>query len=111
MNRQQSPCLALLAACLLALGAAPAAEPAPAPAPPLAELVATLQDKRINESSGIAVSRRNPAFFWTINDSGGEPCLFAIDRTGKTRAKVRIPGAANFDWEGLATGPDASGNP
>lgn len=75
------------------------------------ELVATLADKRIKECSGMALSRRDPALFWLVNDSGGEPCVFAVDRTGKTRAKVRIHGAANFDWEDLASGPGADGKP
>ncbi|MDZ4287579.1 MAG: hypothetical protein U0984_06455 [Prosthecobacter sp.] len=75
------------------------------------ERVAVLEDKRINESSGIALGLRDPSIFWTLNDSGGEPCIFAVDRQGKTRAKVRIRDAANFDWEDLATGRDAQGNP
>jgi hypothetical protein len=62
-----------------------------------------LEDKRIGESSGLALGLRDPSIFWTMNDSGGEPCLFAIDHKGKTRAKVRVRGAANFDWEGLAS--------
>lgn len=70
-----------------------------------------LKDKRINESSGLARSLKNPEVFWTHNDSGGEPCLFAINREGKTLAKVRVPHAANFDWEDLTEGRDAEGRP
>lgn len=73
------------------------------------EPVATLADKRINEASGLVRSLRHADVFWTHNDSGGEPCLFAIDLQGRTRAKVRLPGAANFDWEDLAAWKDTDG--
>lgn len=76
-----------------------------------AERVAVLKDKRINESSGLAVSLREPGVFWTLNDSSGEPCIYAVDQTGRTRAKVRIPGAVNFDWEDLASAKAADGTP
>jgi len=70
---------------------------------------ATLKDRRINESSGLALSHKHPGVFWTHNDSGGEPCLFAFDKTGVTVAKVRLPGAVNFDWEDIASRKDADG--
>jgi hypothetical protein len=73
--------------------------------------VAILEDKRLNESSGLCLSGRDPKIFWTLNDSGGEPCVFAIDRAGKTRAKVRVRDAANFDWEDIALGKDEKGAP
>lgn len=81
------------------------------PVPSSSQRVAVLEDKRINESSGLCRSGRDPAIFWTLNDSGGEPCVFAIDRTGKTRAKVRVRDAANFDWEDIALGKDETGAP
>lgn len=73
--------------------------------------VATLADKRIHESSGLARSLRHPGIFWTLNDSGGEPCVFAINQKGETVAKVRIPKAANFDWEDIASGTDEKNRP
>lgn len=81
------------------------------PVPSTSERVAVLDDKRIKESSGLCLSGRDPSIFWTLNDSGGEPCVFAIDRNGKTRAKVRVRDAANFDWEDLALGKDEKGEP
>lgn len=74
-----------------------------------AEQVAVLKDKRINESSGIAASLLAPGVFWTHNDSAGEPCLFAIDQSGRTRAKVRLPDAVNFDWEDIASARGVDG--
>lgn len=81
------------------------------PVPSTSKQVAILEDKRLNESSGLALGVRDPSIFWTLNDSGGEPCVFAIDRTGKTRAKVRVRDAANFDWEDIASGKDEQGAP
>ena len=72
-------------------------------------LVAHLDDPRINESSGIAPGLANADLFWTLNDSGGGPYVFAFDHAGKTRARVEVAGAANFDWEDIASWRDASG--
>ena len=76
-----------------------------------ATLVTKLSDTRINESSGLAIGRRNPGIFWTVNDSGGGPFVFALDEKGDTKARFEITGATNFDWEDIASGPDAEGNP
>jgi hypothetical protein len=81
------------------------------PAPSTSKQVAILEDKRIKESSGLALGGRDPSIFWTINDSGGEPCVFAVDRSGRTRAKVRVRDAANFDWEDIARGTGENGAP
>ncbi|MDP1589112.1 MAG: hypothetical protein Q8M07_15280 [Prosthecobacter sp.] len=96
----------LLAACASAQPAWPET-----PLPSTSERVAILEDKRLKESSGLCLSGRDPTIFWTLNDSGGEPCVFAIDRSGKTRAKVRLRDAANFDWEDIALGKDENGEP
>jgi hypothetical protein len=47
--------------------------------------------------------------FWTHNDSGGTPHLFVVDRDGRERGRVRVPGATNRDWEDLAAGPCPEG--
>jgi hypothetical protein len=57
------------------------------------------------ESSAAAVSVSQPAIIFTINDSGHEPVLFAIDTTGADRGAWRITGARNVDWEAAAFGP------
>ena len=79
--------------------------------PSKSETVATLADTRIKESSGLARSLRHDGIFWTHNDSGGEPCVFAIDLQGRTRAKVRLREAVNFDWEDMTSGLDENGAP
>jgi hypothetical protein len=68
-------------------------------------IIARLEDDSIDESSGLAASRRNPDIFWTHNDSGDDPLLFAIDRQGRTRGVWRIAGAKARDWEDIAVGP------
>lgn len=55
-----------------------------------------------HEASGLAASRRNADVFWTHNDSGGEPVLFAVNADGSRRGAVRIAGTNNFDWEDCA---------
>lgn len=103
--------ISLFLAAVVSAGAqAPSAWPE-VPVPSSSQRVAVLEDKRINESSGLCLSGRDPGIFWTLNDSGGEPCVFAIDRSGKTRAKVRVHDAANFDWEDIALGKDETGAP
>src|SRR5262245_45647812 len=37
-----------------------------------------LENRSVNESSGIAASRRNKGILWTHNDSGGGPFVFAF---------------------------------
>jgi hypothetical protein len=69
--------------------------------------IAILEDKAINESSGLVLSQSNPDCFWTHNDSGDQPRLFLIDRQGKTRARVMLTRAKAIDWEDIAI--DTSG--
>ena len=78
--------------------------------PTQAKLVALLKDKRIDESSGLTQSLRDPQIFWTHNDSGSDPCLYAINQSGQTLAKVRLSRAVNFDWEDMASARDADGH-
>jgi hypothetical protein len=63
----------------------------------------------VRESSSILRSRRHPGIYWTHNDSGGTPELFALDRSGRVVGRMTVPGVGNRDWEELAYGP--CGNP
>jgi hypothetical protein len=67
--------------------------------------LANLENQSINESSGIAASRRNANIFWTHNDSGDGPFVYAFDRQGKNRGVWRVVGAEAQDWEDIAVGP------
>jgi hypothetical protein len=91
---------------VLAAGAFPAAALAQASQPGVllldtAELVAPL----LNESSGIVASRTRTGVFWTMNDSGNDPLLFATDSAGTDLGYLRVAGASNIDWESMSTGP------
>ena len=70
--------------------------------------IATLEDRRVKESSGLAASRRAPGLFWTHNDSGDGPFVYAFDRTGRSRGAWRVEGAQALDWEDMAAGPGPS---
>jgi hypothetical protein len=68
-------------------------------------VVARLENKTVDESSGIVASRQNPGLFWTHNDSGDGPFLYAFDRAGRDRGVWRVAGAEADDWEAIARGP------
>ncbi|MFL6332428.1 MAG: hypothetical protein ACJ754_03705 [Pyrinomonadaceae bacterium] len=67
--------------------------------------LATLEDRRIGESSGLVASRRSPGLLWTHNDSGDGPFVYAFDRAGRSRGTWRVEGAQAIDWEDIAAGP------
>lgn len=65
-------------------------------------LVCTLANPDIDESSGLAASRANPGVFWTHNDSGDPPRIFAFNANGEDLAAFDIEGAIHRDWEDMA---------
>ncbi|MDD2337590.1 MAG: hypothetical protein PHD01_13550 [Geobacteraceae bacterium] len=65
--------------------------------------IADLADTAINESSGLACGRANKDVFWTHNDSGDSPQLFAFGLNGEERAVVTLLKARNRDWEDMAS--------
>jgi hypothetical protein len=67
--------------------------------------LADLEDESIDESSGIVASRANPGVYWTHNDSGGGPYIYAFDSRGTRLGVWRVTGATARDWEGIAAGP------
>lgn len=69
------------------------------------KIVGRLEDASIDESSGLVASRQNPGLYWTHNDSGDDPLIFALDRQGKKRGVWRVQGAKGRDWEDIAMGP------
>ncbi|MCB9703357.1 MAG: hypothetical protein H6711_15810 [Myxococcales bacterium] len=70
--------------------------------------VATIQDPEIDEASGLVASRSQPGVFWTHNDSGDGPRIFAIDGSGATLGTFTLKGAKADDWEDMAIGPGPS---
>lgn len=65
----------------------------------------TLQDAAINESSGLVASRTTPGHYWTHNDSGDGPYIYALTERGERRGTWRVRGASARDWEDIAAGP------
>ena len=73
------------------------------------EVVARLSSTEIDESSGLAVSKCQKDVFWTHNDSGGGPFLYAFDSRGKSLGTWRLNSVRNVDWEDMATVKAADG--
>ncbi|MEP6920777.1 MAG: hypothetical protein ABI967_06610 [bacterium] len=67
--------------------------------------LANLNDSAINESSGVVASRSTPGLYWTHNDSGDGPFIYAFDVRGARRGVWRVAGASATDWEDIAAGP------
>lgn len=68
-----------------------------------ATLVGQLDD--LTESSGLAVSHLNPGVFWSHNDSGDGPKVYALAEEGYTLVTVTVQGAQAVDWEDMDLGP------
>jgi len=64
----------------------------------------------IVESSGIVASRKQPGVYWTMNDSGGKPEVYAFDISGRDLGAWMVPGATATDWEALTLGPCGAGS-
>lgn len=64
-----------------------------------------LDNREINEASGLAASICNPGMLWTQNDSGDKARIFLIDEYGKHKATINFTGIKNRDWEAIAVGP------
>ncbi len=67
--------------------------------------VGVLEDRAVDESSGIVASRTTPGMYWTHNDSGDGPFIYAFDGQGHNRGVWRVTGAVADDWEDIAAGP------
>jgi hypothetical protein len=67
--------------------------------------VSKLENKKIDEASGLAYSRTHSGIMYTHNDSGGDPYLYILDSLGRDRGKIIVSGVNNRDWEDIAMGP------
>lgn len=75
-----------------------------------AQTLAHLKDPAITESSGIVASRSSAGIYWTHNDSGDGPFIYAFDERGSRKGVWRVTGASARDWEDIAAGPGPRGN-
>ncbi len=72
--------------------------------------LADLRNPVVKESSGLVASRTTPGLYWTNNDSGDGPFIYAFDEGGSSRGVWRVAGASARDWEDLAVGPGPKHN-
>ena len=68
----------------------------------------TFDTEPVPESSGLVKSRQLDDVFWTLNDSGNSPNVFALDGDAKVLRSCEVMGVENRDWEDLAI--DDAGN-
>jgi hypothetical protein len=69
-----------------------------------------IKDKSVTESSGLVASRTTPGAYWTHNDSGDGPFIYAFDTRGDSLGTFRVNGAQARDWEDIAAGPGPQAN-
>ncbi len=82
------------------------ASPCPEPGPSL--LLTRVTRPGLTESSGLAPSARRPGWWFTHNDSGGKPAVYAFSPDGGWEVH-RVEGAQAIDWEDLDAGPCPGG--
>lgn len=63
--------------------------------------ICRLKDPNIDESSGVACSRRHPGFFWTHNDSGGDGRVYLFDTKGRNLGSCLLEDTLPFDFEDI----------
>lgn len=74
-----------------------------APVTPDAERLGLLDDPRVTESSGLAISADDPDLAYTINDSGNVEAVYAIElSTGDVVGTTTVIGVDWVDTEALA---------
>jgi hypothetical protein len=72
--------------------------------------LATIANPSVTESSGLTASRTLPGAYWTHNDSGDGPFIYAFNTRGESLAVFRVTGANARDWEDIASGPGPQRN-
>lgn len=65
--------------------------------------VGQTRDDRINECSGIAISRTTKNAMWMHNDSGDSPRLFLTGLNGDIKSQVTLKGIKALDWEDVCS--------
>jgi len=65
--------------------------------------LATLANPAIDESSGLACSRRKRGLFWTHNDSGDAARIYLFDSKGHDLGSFTLAGVRAWDWEDMAS--------
>lgn len=101
-----------LAAAIAAAPFAPLTEPSPGDVDELTSTrLLTVDDPRIDEASGMVMSRVHKDVLWILNDSNGGETVYGVDDAGRTVAELTLNDIENRDWEAMAPGVDESGDP
>ncbi|MCC6318907.1 MAG: hypothetical protein IT361_14610 [Gemmatimonadaceae bacterium] len=61
--------------------------------------------RELTEGSAAVITPAQVDVVFTINDSGHDAMLFAVDTGGRDRGAWRVENATNVDWEAAAHGP------
>ncbi|MCN4144285.1 MAG: hypothetical protein LC437_04210 [Thiohalomonas sp.] len=56
-----------------------------------------IENKLINESSGLACSTREKKVLWTHNDSGHMPIIYALNHKGKDLGAFHLDDVQSYD--------------
>jgi hypothetical protein len=65
--------------------------------------VGSITASKIDEASGVAVSRISDDLLWINNDSGNSASLYAVNSNGDHLVTLNIKKASNNDWEDVAS--------
>ncbi len=60
-----------------------------------------LENPLIVEASGLANSAFSSSRYWTLNDGGNAPVLYALGSKGEHLGSLKLSGIDNVDWEDL----------
>ena len=72
--------------------------------------ITLIKNGSVTESSGLVASRTLPGAYWTHNDSGDGPFIYAFNTRGNTLGVFRVTGANARDWEDISVGPGPQAN-
>ena len=64
-----------------------------------------MTNPQINEASGLVASQTHSDLFWTLNDSDGPNCIYALAKNGTLVLTLCLEYAENYDWEAISTAP------
>ncbi|OUT69049.1 MAG: hypothetical protein CBB70_04840, partial [Planctomycetaceae bacterium TMED10] len=73
--------------------------------------IAVIAETDLDEVSGLTVSRDQADVFWMHNDSGDDAKIYAVNTAGQRVGTYELSGVSAVDWEDIAIGPGADGQP
>ncbi|MFO7823943.1 MAG: hypothetical protein R6V72_08375 [Cyclobacterium sp.] len=67
--------------------------------------ISQIEQRFIDETSGMALSQKYPGRIFVHNDSDGAPEIYVLDTLGQYLGTILLEGIRNRDWEDMAIGP------